>query len=239
MTEALKRQNVTRGLVPRRLKRPAGLGETVYEHILAELMSLRIAPSSRINIDTLAREMGVSQTPIREALSRLEEQGLVVKTHNVGYSAAPQIDAVRFNELYDLRLLLEPEAAARTAARISDAEIKALADLTRRMNGSGANDARGSYSRFAMLDAEFHDRILKLCGNSLIYEALSRLHIHLHLFRLHFHAKVTSCAIREHEALGAAFVERDSEKARRAMKRHIELSRERFMVTFADLGPNM
>ncbi|WP_266064574.1 GntR family transcriptional regulator [Brucella intermedia] len=215
----------------KRVKRASALGATVYDEILGELMSLRIPPSSRINIDTLAREMGVSQTPIREALSRLEEQGLVVKTHNVGYSAAPQIDVTRFRDLYDLRLLLEPEAAARAAERASDADIQALAELARKMD----EDTQGSYSKFATLDAEFHDLILQICGNTLIYEAISRLHIHIHLFRLHYHAKVTSCALREHEALVKAFMARDPKAAREAMTNHIELSRDRFMVTFANL----
>ena len=76
-------------------------------------MALRIAPGSRITVDNLVRELNVSQTPIREALGRLEGEGLVIKTHLIGYSAAPQISRRRFDELYELRLLLEPEAAAR------------------------------------------------------------------------------------------------------------------------------
>lgn len=217
------------------IQRPTSLGESVYEALLTKLLSLQIVPGARITVDALARELGVSQTPIREALSRLEEQGLVVKTHHVGYSAAPQIDATRFEELYDLRLLLEPEMAGRAATRITDAEVGMLLDLEARMNGSGPRDVRGSYSRFATLDAEFHDRILRIGGNSLIHETLSRLHIHMHLFRLHYHAKVTANAIREHSAILAALLAHDEKRARNAMRRHIELSRKRFLVIFSEL----
>lgn len=224
-------------MAPRRIKRPMALGETVYEHLLGELMSLRIAPGARINIDTLARELGVSQTPIREALSHLEEQGLVVKMHNVGYSAAPQIDFARFIELYDLRLLIEPEAAARAARQASRVDVDTLVKLAARMDGMDSNDGRMAYNRFAMLDAEFHHLILKLSSNNLFYETLSRLHVHIHLFRMHYHAGVTHSAILEHRAIVEAIVEGDGEKARQAMKRHIELSRNRFMATFSNLEP--
>ena len=63
---------------PGLVKRPARLGDEVYNAIYAQLLSHKIAPGSRISIDNLVREMGVSQTPIREALSRLVAQGLVV-----------------------------------------------------------------------------------------------------------------------------------------------------------------
>ena len=104
----------------RAINRHHGLAEEAYEAIFAQLMALRIAPGSRITVDNLAREFNVSQTPIREALGRLEGEGLVIKTHLIGYSAAPQITRRRFDELYDLRLLLEP-AAAQRAARTMDA----------------------------------------------------------------------------------------------------------------------
>jgi DNA-binding GntR family transcriptional regulator len=67
--------------------RQGSIGDRVYEALLSQMISLKIAPGSRISIDALAREFGVSQTPIRAALIRLEAVGLVEKTHNVGYSA--------------------------------------------------------------------------------------------------------------------------------------------------------
>jgi DNA-binding GntR family transcriptional regulator len=89
------------------LKRHIRLGTEIYDLLFGQLMSLRLPPGSRITVDNLARELGVSQTPIREALGRLEMEGLVIKTHLVGYSAAPQLNRQQFEELYELRLLLE------------------------------------------------------------------------------------------------------------------------------------
>ena len=80
-----------------------------YDYVL--LMSLRIPPDSRISIDSLARELQVSQTPVREALSMLEPTGLVTKRHFIGYCSAPQLSRHQLDELYEVRLLVEPYAA--------------------------------------------------------------------------------------------------------------------------------
>src|ERR1043166_2430909 len=102
------------------IQRQKGLVEDAYEAIFNKLMSLEIAPGARITVDGLVRELEVSHTPIREALGRLEGEALVVKTHLVGYSAAPQITRQRFDELYELRLLLEPDAARHAAQHIDE-----------------------------------------------------------------------------------------------------------------------
>src|SRR5690606_41343837 len=85
--------------------------DSVYERIYERLMSLAIPPGARIPIDVLARELGVSQTPVREALSRLERERLVQKAHLIGFSAAPQFNRKQFEDLFDFRLLVEPEGA--------------------------------------------------------------------------------------------------------------------------------
>ncbi|SFC37912.1 substrate-binding domain-containing protein [Devosia psychrophila] len=96
------------------------LANEVYKTIFSQLMALKIAPGARITVDNLARELGVSQTPIREALGRLEGEGLVHKTHLIGFSAAPQISSRQFGELYELRLLVEPHAAGRVVSKLTD-----------------------------------------------------------------------------------------------------------------------
>ncbi|WP_052161821.1 GntR family transcriptional regulator [Hoeflea sp. BAL378] len=214
------------------VRRPTRLGEEVYAAIYAQLMSLKIPPGGRISVDSLVREFGVSQTPIREALSRLEAQGLVVKTHLIGYSAADQIGRERLHQLYELRLLLEPFAARRAALAITDEAIAALEAVDRDMHEKGHEDARLAYGEFARSDAAFHDGIALASGNAPVQEALARLHVHVHLFRLYFHARATSDANEEHARILAAIRGRDPEGAEQAMREHIERSRGRFMSIF-------
>lgn len=217
------------------IQRPLGLANEVYETIFSQLMDLRIAPGSRITVDNLARALGVSQTPIREALGRLEGEGLVRKTHLIGYSAAPQISSRKFGELYELRLLLEPYAAGRAVAQMTDDMLAALTEAAGVMGRRAkSGDERARYSRFARQDAVFHDLILQSAGNELVREALAHQHTHFHIFRLMFHSRVTEEALEEHEAIVAAFEARDAAAAEAAMRLHIERSRDRLRPVFDD-----
>jgi DNA-binding GntR family transcriptional regulator len=214
------------------IHRAASLAEEVYEAIFGQLMALKIPPGGRITVDALVREFNVSQTPIREALGRLEGEGLVVKTHLVGYSAAPQVSRRRFTELYQLRLLLEPEAARRAASAMTAAALRVLTEAAGVMSRPDGPDARARYSQFAREDALFHDKILAVAGNELIRETLAHQHTHFHIFRLMFHSRVTEEALDEHSAILAAFSRRDPDEAERAMRTHIERSRDRLLPAF-------
>jgi DNA-binding GntR family transcriptional regulator len=214
------------------IQRHAGLADEVYEAILAQLMALKIAPGARITVDNLVRELQVSHTPIREALGRLEGEGLVVKAHLIGYSAAPQISRTRFDELYELRLLLEPDSARRAAQTMNDERLAELRDIAGTMSSGSGGDERLRYSAFARQDAVFHDRILKFAGNELIRKTLAHQHTHFHIFRLMFHSRVTEEALEEHEALLEAFAENDAAGAEAAMRDHIQRSRSRLLPAF-------
>lgn len=214
------------------IQRSNGLAESVYDAIFAQLMALKIPPGGRISVDSMVRELNVSQTPIREALGRLEGEGLVVKTHLIGYSAAPQITRRRFDELYELRLLLEPISAAKAAAGMDEAKLAFLQEAGGVMGRRDGSDERIRYSTFARQDAVFHDRILEVAGNELIRETLNHQHTHFHIFRLMFHSRVTEEALDEHEALLAAFSAGDAQAAEKAMRTHLEHSRDRLIPAF-------
>ena len=216
------------GFIPRN----NSLAGSVYEAIFAQLMTLKIAPGAKITVDNLVRELNVSQTPIREALGRLEGEGLVVKTHLIGYSAAPQIARRRFDELYQLRLLLEPASAAKAAEAMDEHKLTVLQDAAGVMGRRDGGDERLRYSTFARQDALFHDKILEIAGNELIRETLNHQHTHFHIFRLMFHSRVTEEALDEHEALLAAFAAGDVAAAEVAMRVHLEHSRDRLLPAF-------
>ncbi|WP_224544283.1 GntR family transcriptional regulator [Mesorhizobium sp. CA16] len=215
-----------------RIQRANSLAGDVYEAIFQQLMSLKIAPGSRITVDNLVRELDVSHTPIREALGRLEGEGLVIKTHLIGYRAAPQITRRRFDELYELRLLLEPAAAAKAAAGLDAARLAALQEAAGVMTRGEGRDERLRYSNFARQDAIFHDKIMEFAQNEIIRETLNHQHTHFHIFRLMYHSRVTEEALDEHEAILSAFAAGDANAARTAMRVHIENSRDRLLPAF-------
>lgn len=213
--------------------RPASVVDGVYDSIYERLMSLAIAPGSRIPIDVFARELNVSQTPVREALSRLEREGLVHKAHLIGYSAAPQLGRKQFEDLFNFRLLVEPEGARLAALNMVPAALEQLEAIAADMaHGETPVDRTSRYSRFARADAHFHDEIMRIAGNEVIRSTLFNQHVHLHLFRLMFHTRVTQEALEEHEDLLAAFRARDAAGAETAMREHIVHSRDRLMLAF-------
>lgn len=214
------------------LARTKGLAGDVYGAIFNRLLSLKIVPGERITVDDLVKEFNVSHTPIREALGRLEGEGLVVKRHLVGYHAAPQITRRRFDELYELRLLLEPDAAAKAAASMDEGKIAELREVAGVMAGDGNEEEHLRYSTFARQDEVFHDRIMQFAGNELIRQTLTYLHAHFHIFRLMYHRRVTEDALDEHQTLLSAFGARDADAAAAAMRTHIERSRNRLLPAF-------
>jgi DNA-binding GntR family transcriptional regulator len=214
------------------IQRHKGLADDVYGAIFNKLISLEISPGARITVDGLVRELEVSQTPIREALGRLEGEGLVVKTHLVGYSATPQITRRHFDELYEMRLLLEPDAARRAARRINEDNMRKLTETAEQMRRLDGSRERRKYSAFARQDADLHDQILAIAGNELVRDTLAHLHTHFHIFRLMFHARVTEEALTEHESLLVALSSGDEDGAERAMHDHIDRSRQRLLMAF-------
>jgi DNA-binding GntR family transcriptional regulator len=214
------------------MRRPSVV-DGVYDSIYERLMSLAIAPGARIPIDLMARDLNVSQTPVREALSRLEREGLVQKAHLIGYSAAPQLNRKQFEDLFSFRLLVEPEGARLAALNMTPAALAHIEDIAVDMaDGSAPVDRTSRYSRFARIDAHFHDEIMRIGGNEVIRATLFNQHVHLHIFRLMFHSRVTQEALEEHEKLLAAFRAGDATAAQTAMRDHILCSRDRLMSAF-------
>jgi DNA-binding GntR family transcriptional regulator len=155
----------------------------------------------------------------------------VTKQHFVGYCSAPKLNRRQLDELYEMRLLLEPYAARCAAERMSDADIQVLEKLA---NAMEAGRSRSSYNRFADQDSELHDLIAQGSGNRLVRDALAALHTHLHIFRLRFHSEVTTEACSEHATLVTALLRRRPADAERAMRLHIEKSYARLKAFASD-----
>jgi DNA-binding GntR family transcriptional regulator len=97
------------------------LSDEIYETVRNMLLTHEIKPGERVNIDALARQLDVSQTPVREALARLESDELVVKEPLRGYAATPVLNVKQLDDLFQFRAIIEPWAASAAAKHI-DAE---------------------------------------------------------------------------------------------------------------------
>jgi len=212
------------------------LTDSVYEAVTELVMDQHIAAGARVNIDLVARQLNVSPTPVREALARLEMDGLVMKEPLRGYSVTPTLDTKTFNDLYDVRRLLEPFAARRAAERRDGKVLGVLdreLDEMRRLVGTSAGQTGGAYHdyrAFAMQDARFHEAIAGTSGNSLLRDTLRRLRSHLRLYRLYhryYTIDIGGATVLEHEGILDAIRARDAIGAEAAMLDHINRSMER------------
>lgn len=218
-----------RGPLPRRTT----LTDDVYDALMAMIMDHVIAPGVKLSIDGLARTLGVSRTPIRESLARLESDQLVTKIALRGYTASPMLTHAEFEDLFEFRLLVEPWAAGRAAANLDNAtdrrriseEIKAFPSLT------GGSDYE-AYKALTAHDRRFHELIFDLAGNSVTAAAFERTRCHLHLFRLYFSGSMITRAKQEHTAIAKALRSRDSAQAEQLMRDHITASRDRLRQAF-------
>lgn len=212
------------------------LSDCVYDMLISALVSLEIPPGGRLSVDALARQFGVSQTPIRAALIRLETEGLVVRRHNAGFCATPLPTQKQFSETYLMRSLLEPQAAAQAAINARGHDVQKLEELCKKMELLVQDDAERNYGRFATLDREFHAHIVETSENELMKNVLDNLHAHMHLFRLRYHASVAQEAIKEHVRIVDGIRQRDPDVARAAMAEHIAASHNRMEPYYQQLA---
>ncbi|WP_033344577.1 GntR family transcriptional regulator [Catenuloplanes japonicus] len=201
------------------------LTDDVYTSVQTLIMDHAVAPGEKISIDGLARQLEVSPTPVREALARLESDGLVRKRPLAGYTASPLLSRAEFEELVEMRLLLEPVAAAKAAY---DEELRTEADLPASPDAPGF---RG-IAAFTAQDARFHHRIAELSGNGMLRDAIVRLRSHLHLFRLNFPQSHYGTSAAEHHLIVDAIAAGDGPAAAEAMRHHITAARERHLTYF-------
>lgn len=212
---------------PRSLPAPlarTALVDDVYESLKAWIMDTVRETGVRANIDALARMLGVSPTPVREALARLEADGLVAKEPSRGYTVTPPLSTGHLSDLFEFRQLIEPWAAGRAAATCSHADAERLrAELA---SCPSAPEAAGyeAYRAIVAHDERFHDLVLELAGNEEVRRAFARTHCHLHLFRLSYGADMGRHALAEHGEIVDAIVACDASAAAGAMERHLQRS---------------
>jgi DNA-binding GntR family transcriptional regulator len=205
----------------------SALSVQVYEALKIPILDQEIAPDSTIGIDTVAEEFSVSQTPVREALARLEGDGLVIRDARGRYRAAPLFVLDDFLDLYEVRLQLEPFAAAKAAEQIRKDELAQLARTIEEMRAAGRRGRSVEFAAFISADAAFHSVIALATRNSILADALQHLHSNHRLGTVYRRRGVADAdkAIRDHVEILEALKARDPKAARRSMTDHVERSR--------------
>jgi DNA-binding GntR family transcriptional regulator len=216
---------------PAPLPRRVSLGADVYESLKALILEHTLQPGDRVNIDALARSLEVSPTPVREALARLESEGLVRKRPLVGFTVSPLLSRAEFENMFEVRMLLECAAARYAAERASADQRAAISTIAARELPANGDDSW--HAAFTAMDAELHGLIAEASGNDLLREGIDRLHAHLHLHRQYFPYALAKPTRAEHRRIADAIRRGRSEDAAAAMGEHLTRARLRHLANFS------
>lgn len=203
----------------------------VYSALRQSILDGEITPGTRINIDAVSRRLGVSHTPVREALQRLEGDNLLVYYPSRGYSTTPLLSLAELRSLFEFRLLVEPWAARSAAVERLSNPSAALQTELAALEGHIDDTARLRQDLVAH-DARFHDLIFASAGNRVVQQAYIQTHCHLHMFRLYPADLDGRITLMEHQGIHEAIAARDPDAAQDAMSEHIRNSFYRFARAF-------
>lgn len=207
-------------LVPVKLDNYKPLREIVFESLREAIISGVLKPGERLMEVQLAEEMGVSRTPVREAIRKLELEGFVVMVARKGaYVAGISLKDV--TDVFEIRAALEGLAAALAAERITDEEIEEMERvLVRKAALIEANDL----SSLVEKDTEFHELIYKASRNERLMQIVSNLREQINRFRAVSLASPGRGreALEEHKKIVEAISSRNPALAQSLAQEHIE-----------------
>lgn len=202
-----------------RLQQVRGLSTSVYETLRRAIADGSLPPRLRLREIWLARHFGVSTTPVREALRRLEREGLVDISPNRGARVAA-FDAASARNLYEVRELLEV-TAIRKAVETRSADYTHVERLLVGMHAVIAKDDQAEFNR---LDVEFHRALNDLGNNDILSDLAERVHRQIQSIRSHaavYIAGRPSVSYGEHRAILDAVRRHDADEAERLLRDHL------------------
>ncbi|MCK2016202.1 GntR family transcriptional regulator [Peribacillus frigoritolerans] len=205
--------------------------EYVYNLLKEKIFEWDLSPGQKINISHLTREINISAIPLREALSRLNSENLVILEPNKGYRVSDILDTENMAKMLEARILLETHAV-RNIIRLNNVSVtEEMAALTDEMFSTNTGASNKKILDFTHLDQQFHHAIMNAAGNPFLFEAYKGMHCHLHIGRF-YHVKGEidqKDAPSEHMEIIEAIRTRDVYRAEIAISSHIQDSIDRLL----------
>jgi DNA-binding GntR family transcriptional regulator len=196
------------------------LNHSIYESLREMIASGLLVTGSRIDERAISEQLGVSRTPLREAIAKLAKEGLVEQRPYRG-NFVRAFSPRQVNDLYETRMVLEGLATRRAVTNLTD---EGLAELTQILDDIQAALAQRDMAAFSVADQRFHSTIARFSGNETVIESLERLRAQVQLVRMAANRDpdLVERTARERPAILAALRERDADRAARLMEEHID-----------------
>lgn len=198
--------------------------DEVYEQIKRDIAAFRLLPGDRFTEGELGARLGVSRTPVRQALFRLQQEGFVEVQFRAGWRVLP-FDFERFEQLYDLRMVLETTAVHRLCADDGRADRTLLAQLAATWQVPPAGRS-GDGAKLAQWDEQFHCTLVAAAGNAEMARVHRELTDRIRMIRRLDFTKAPRIAATydEHARILEAVQRGRGEEAARLLRAHIETS---------------
>jgi DNA-binding GntR family transcriptional regulator len=197
----------------------------IYEVLAQRMISFAYRPGIRLNEGAIGRDLGVSRTPVREALNRLASDGFLEHTPGQGFSRKP-LEVKEIFDLYELRQQIEVSAVRLAALR---ATPEALADLEAFLSRSVSADC--SIDEYVRLDEVFHEGVVSLTGNIEMLKTLKNINARIRFVRWIDMQGRRDFTQSEHLAILQALRERDVEAGSQLMEQHVQRRMEQIVET--------
>lgn len=195
------------------------LRDVVFNTLRESILKGEMRPGERLMEIHLADRLGVSRTPIREAIRKLELEGLVTMIPRRGAEVA-QITEKGMRDVLEVRQALDALAVELACERITDDEVRALKNACDHFIRTAASQ---DAIQIARADVALHDIIVKAGGNEMLAQMVGKLSQQMYRYRLEYIKDVSqhSRLIEEHEEIYKAIRNRDKEAGSKAVRRHI------------------
>jgi len=215
------------------------LGEKVYTLIREQILLRRFQAGEKLDIYRLADQLGVSRTPVKDAVNRLALEGLVEIVPRRG-TFVTKFGAREVEELFDARRMVELWAAQKAIEKATEQDIRQLENLVREGEKilKKADNGKFDYQSFSALNARFHRRMLELSGSQKLVDIYDSLHTHVQVTRAMAQRALEACRLaqEEHEKIVAAYKQRDLKQLEAAIITHLESTLEGSLKVVEERG---
>lgn len=212
------------------------LPEKIYNHLRTKLLAGEFPPGTRLDYKKISVELGVSTTPVREAMGKLGSEGLVELVPRAG-AIVRKLGAQEAVQLYGVREAIETYAATKAAEKISDARLQQLENLltkmrsliTKSFSATSSIMTGENLSEFLQSDLAFHMTIIEAAGNPRLTKLAGDSHIHSRIFgveRFGHNQELMEEADRIHRQIYDALKQRNATQASQLIAQHIQRSLE-------------
>lgn len=200
------------------------LRDVVFQTLRQAILRGELKPGERLMEIHLAQKLGVSRTPVREAIRKLELDGLVLMIPRKGAVVA-EITVSDLEDVLEVRMALEELAVKHACRRITQEQLKELTVLAEEFRKSLQG---GDVGACAQADMAFHDAIYESTGNNRLIQILNNLRERMYRYRMEYLKDQQSHAqlLKEHEEICRALQERDEKAALASISCHIERQKE-------------